>query len=169
MTPWTVAHQAPLARGFFQARTLEWVTMSFSRGSSRPRDGTWVSCIDRWVLYHWATREAHELHHSLINPQVEPPGHMRASCRITSEPSSIQALSFKTGFTEGDQVSRHKQNFQKCNPNKIKPGVFLRWPWFTNDVSYPTQRDVSLHSPRDEAQVSTSIWGFNSTFPSADH
>ena len=27
-------------RGIFQTRILEWVTMSFSRGSSRPRDGT---------------------------------------------------------------------------------------------------------------------------------
>ena len=28
-----------------QARILEWVTISFSRGSSRPRDRTWVSCL----------------------------------------------------------------------------------------------------------------------------
>ena len=27
-TPWTVAHQAPLSMGFFQARTLEWVAVS---------------------------------------------------------------------------------------------------------------------------------------------
>ena len=31
--------------GILQARTLEWVAISFSRGSSRPRDRTWVSCI----------------------------------------------------------------------------------------------------------------------------
>ena len=29
----------------FQARILEWVTISFSRGSSQPRDQTWVSGI----------------------------------------------------------------------------------------------------------------------------
>ena len=28
-----------------QARILEWVAILFSRGSSRPRDRTWVSCI----------------------------------------------------------------------------------------------------------------------------
>ena len=28
-----------------QGRILEWVTISFSRGSSGSRDGTWVSCI----------------------------------------------------------------------------------------------------------------------------
>ena len=30
--------------GISQARILEWVVISFSRGSSRPRDQTWVSC-----------------------------------------------------------------------------------------------------------------------------
>ena len=30
--------------GIFQARILEWVAISFSRGSSRPRDRTRVSC-----------------------------------------------------------------------------------------------------------------------------
>ena len=37
MTPWTVAHQAPLSAGIIQARILEWVAMPSSRGSSQPR------------------------------------------------------------------------------------------------------------------------------------
>ena len=28
-TPWSVAHQAPLSMGFFQAAVLEWVSISF--------------------------------------------------------------------------------------------------------------------------------------------
>ena len=44
--PWTVAHQAPLSMGFPKARILEWVAISFSRGSSLPRDRTQVSCIE---------------------------------------------------------------------------------------------------------------------------
>ena len=31
--------------GIFQARILEWVAISFSRGFSQPRDQTLVSCI----------------------------------------------------------------------------------------------------------------------------
>ena len=31
--------------GTFQARILEWVTISFSRGSSQPRDRTRISCV----------------------------------------------------------------------------------------------------------------------------
>ena len=30
VTPWTVAHQAPLSMGIFQARILEWVATAFS-------------------------------------------------------------------------------------------------------------------------------------------
>ena len=44
--------------GIFQARRLEWVAISCSRGSSGPKDGTRVSCFGRWVLYHGATWEA---------------------------------------------------------------------------------------------------------------
>ena len=40
--------------GIFQARILEWVTNSFSRGPSWHRDQTCVSCI----VYRWVTREA---------------------------------------------------------------------------------------------------------------
>ena len=46
--------------GILQARILEWVVTSSSRGSSQPRDQTHVSCvacIGRWMLYHWATWE----------------------------------------------------------------------------------------------------------------
>ena len=72
-TPWTVAHQPGSAvHGISQARILEWVAISFSRESSRPRDWithwipqpessrlkfTWVSCgscIGRRILCHWA-------------------------------------------------------------------------------------------------------------------
>ena len=41
-TPWTVAHQAPLSVGFSRQ---EQFAIPFSRGSSQPRDQTWVSCI----------------------------------------------------------------------------------------------------------------------------
>ena len=43
--------------GIFQARVLEWVAISFSRGSSQPRNRTRASCIaGRRSI--WATREA---------------------------------------------------------------------------------------------------------------
>ena len=49
--------------GFFQARILEWVALSFSftRGCSRSRDWTHVSCVSCIAgrfFTHWAMREA---------------------------------------------------------------------------------------------------------------
>ena len=41
-----------------QARILEWVAISFSRGSSWPKNWTWVSCIAGRFFTIWATREA---------------------------------------------------------------------------------------------------------------
>ena len=44
--------------GIFQARVLEGVAISFSRGSLKPRDRTQVSCIVGRCFTIWATREA---------------------------------------------------------------------------------------------------------------
>ena len=46
--------------GILQARILEWVSIPFSRGSSRPRNWTWVSRIGGRRFNLWATREAHK-------------------------------------------------------------------------------------------------------------
>ena len=54
-TPWTVAHQAPLSMEFSRQEILEWVAISFFRGSFQSRDQTLVSCIfciGRRILCH---------------------------------------------------------------------------------------------------------------------
>ena len=51
--PWTVTHQAPMSMGLSRQKILEWVAISFSRGSSQPRDWTHVFCIGRQILSHW--------------------------------------------------------------------------------------------------------------------
>ena len=61
-TPWTIAHQAPLSMGFSRQEYWSGFAISSSRGSSWPRDRSYVFYIGRWVLYHWATRETQ--HHS---------------------------------------------------------------------------------------------------------
>ena len=47
--------------GILQARILEWVAISFSRGSSQPRNQTQVSHIAGRRFNLWATREAHQV------------------------------------------------------------------------------------------------------------
>ena len=81
MTPWTVT----LVHGISQAGILEWVAISFSRGSSQHRGWTCVSCIGRQILYHWATREAPfpvQFSRSVVSDSLRPHGlqHARLPC-----------------------------------------------------------------------------------------
>ena len=57
----------------FQARILEWVAISSSRGSSRIRGRTHVSCVScigKQILHHWATWKAHVCSYICINIKV---------------------------------------------------------------------------------------------------
>ena len=42
---WNIALQVFSVHGIFQVRTLDWVAISSSRGSSQPRDGIHVFCV----------------------------------------------------------------------------------------------------------------------------
>ena len=73
-----------------QARILEWVAISFSRGSSQPRDWTQVSCIAGRCFNLWASREALTLLRTQPLPQL---------LRI-SDPSSSQQCINKWSFSQ---------------------------------------------------------------------
>ena len=45
------------SHGSFQVKILEWVSISYSRGSSQPRDQTHVSCKGKQIFYHCTTWE----------------------------------------------------------------------------------------------------------------
>ena len=56
--------------GIFQAKVLEWVAISFSRGSFQPRDWTQVSHTAGRRFTVWATREAIDLNYLFRNIEV---------------------------------------------------------------------------------------------------
>ena len=56
--PMDCSPPASSVHGISQAVILEWVVISFSRGSSWGRDQILVSCNSRQILYHCATWEA---------------------------------------------------------------------------------------------------------------
>ena len=58
--------------GILQARILGWVAIPFSRGSSRPRDQTQVSCTASRFFTIWATREAFTFYHLFVRLTVHP-------------------------------------------------------------------------------------------------
>ena len=71
----------------FQARILEWVAISFSRGSFGPRDRTQVSRIASRFFTIWATRESLK---TLVMCQLMP-------CQlILSCPTEMPSLIFKS-------------------------------------------------------------------------
>ena len=84
------------AHGIFQARVLEWVAISFSRGSSWPRDRTWVFLVAGRHFTIWATWEAPTYSIHSINgvymsipifwfiPPPSPPDHTFVLCVCVS-------------------------------------------------------------------------------------
>ena len=69
--------------GVFQARILEWMAISSSRGSSRPRNQIHVFCVSwigRWILYHWATWDSDVAKFSKCSLFFLPHRHELTSC-----------------------------------------------------------------------------------------
>ena len=79
--------------GTFQARILEWVAISYCRGSSRPRDWTCVSdipCTSRQIPYHCTTRETRSSQYTSItllhlNPNHPEFSHMHGHLIVNSK------------------------------------------------------------------------------------
>ena len=140
VTPWTAVLQAPLSMGFARLRILEWVATSFSRGSSRSRDQTWISrasCTGRRILHHCTT------------------GRCKMPFRSQGHPSSwwessfmgrliLQTLWGGSLCTWGlDSVTRRTPLCLTCQKKGKPPGTPLR-SWGCSD----TRRDkVKRESP----------------------
>ena len=75
--------------GISQARILEWVAISFSRGTSWARDQTCVSCIGRQSLYHWASNKLHVIWYQL--PPTNSVVHILNECHWPRLPPSLWA------------------------------------------------------------------------------
>ena len=82
--------------GISQAGILEWVAISFSRGSSSPRDQTRVSRIGRGIVYLWATRAAHCS--SLCMCIV------RVTSVVLLMTSTVKAMKWKVSFYRHEQA-----------------------------------------------------------------
>ena len=66
----TMDYSAPVSsvHGISQARILEWVAISYSKGLSWLRDWICVSCIGRWVLNVWEIVKVAQSCPTLCNP-----------------------------------------------------------------------------------------------------
>ena len=116
--------------GIFQARVLEWVAISFSRGSSQPRDRTRVSHTAGRCFTVWATREAHGKayilpnlpHYKKYTPETcKPPynSHTLPRCLLCLYQIVPKSLTIDPWWTQMyfcDIV--HAQGFYKCQTVK---------------------------------------------------
>ena len=108
--------------GIFQARILEWIAISYSRGSSQPRDQTHVSCISRigrQILYCHTSWEApfnncnlHKIR-EWIRPRQPLLGSLKYE-RIFSLTSWVHQVGL-----------RGKKYNLFCNPTKLSPSFFI--------------------------------------------
>ena len=96
--------------GIFPARILEWVAVSSTRGSSRPRGQTHVTCVSRWILYCSATWEAHTK-----SMKVKSESEVTQSCPTLWDPvdcnlpgSSIHGI-FQAKVLEWVAISFHRR------------------------------------------------------------
>ena len=114
--------------GILQARILEWVAISFSRGSSWPRDRTQVSRIAGRCFNLWATRESLE--------QVAYP-----FSSGSSQPRSQTRVSCTAGrfFT--------KQRYR--NPQSLP----TKWPNNTQREDNPTHINFSNFAPKAKPTI----------------
>ena len=151
--------------GIFQARILEWVAISFPRGSSRPRDGTQFSCISfigRQILYHWATLFflfSHESCPALCNPM---------DCSISDFPLlhyllAAAAKSLQSCPTLCDPIRRQPTRLPRPwdSPSK-NTGVgchFLLQCMKVKSENEVAHSYLTLHSPMDCSPLGSSVHG----------
>ena len=108
--------------GIFQAKILEWVAIFFSRGSSRPRGWTRVSCIADRRFTIWATRET----------QVKEKVKVAQSCLTLCDPMDykvhgiLQARMLE--YSEAFPFSRgSSQPRNQTQASHIAGGCFTSW------------------------------------------
>ena len=87
--------------GILQERILEWVAISFSRGSSQLRDRTWVFCIAGRHFNLWATRD------SLMGKE---------GISILSWTKKISVVSFTESKEKKNPVLGLQENKQQSDP-----------------------------------------------------
>ena len=107
------------------ARILEWVAISFSRGSSRPRDQTCVSCIGRWILYCRITREVPHIFCCFFSFSVL--GKLNSVFQFLTQKSPPLNTHFFYFFLIYNTVTKHHNNNKKEDINLILASLVAQW------------------------------------------
>ena len=118
--------------GILQARMLEWVAMPSSRGSSRPRDRTRVSCSS-WIVTSttWEAlfvSKAREFFYDIYTHRLCTGSPTHSSRLFTSAKLLKLSASLWNGWIEWPCTIRHGKDFTAHRFSKPKPGPPLPSP-----------------------------------------
>ena len=115
--------------GIFQAKILEWFAISFSRGSSRPRDQTWVSCTAGSFFMDWTNREAPWL--LGLNPGGSD---SKVAAYNVGDPGSISGLGRSPGEGNGNplQYSCLENPMDRGALWAMVHGATKSWTWLSD-------------------------------------
>ena len=109
--------------GLLQARILEWVASSFSRGSSRPRDQTQVSYIAGRLFTDWSSREVPFI--NLVRTLIANKSPYSQSYGFSSSHVGMWELDHKEGWAQKNwcfqSVVLEKTHESPLDHEKIKP------------------------------------------------
>ena len=126
------------AHGILQARILEWVAISFSRGSFQPRNRTRVSCTVGRFFTDWAMREAtssQKIHQFSSVSQSCPTLCDTVNCSMAGLPVHHQLPEFTQTHVHwvGDAIQpSHPLSFPSIFPSirviSNESVLCIRWP-----------------------------------------
>ena len=110
--PHDCSPQGSSVHGILQAKTLEWVAMPSSRGSSQPRDWTQVSHIAGRSFTVWATREAQDTRVGSLSFLLlvllgfkDTMGRIQAFLKMRSRKGNIPTEGVLTNYARGINVT----------------------------------------------------------------
>ena len=98
--------------GILQARTLEWVAISYCRESSQPRDGICLShssCIGRWILYHVGNGQpsfSGQILRKVQSPKLKPGRNRNMDRPTTSTETESIILKLTTNNNPASEASQ---------------------------------------------------------------
>ena len=122
---------------FLQARILEWIAISFSRGSSWPRNRipvSWISCVGRRVLYHQAIQPQNGMKSWLVQFSSVTQSCLTLcnpmDCSIPSFPGHHQFLELTQTHADRVMPSNH---LILCHPLLLPPSIFPSIRIFSNE------------------------------------
>ena len=138
--------------GIFQARILEWVAISFSRGFSWARHRTPVSCIGRQILY------------------TEPPG--KCSVQFSSVAQSCPTLGNPMNrSTPGLPVHHHLPEFTQTHIHQVSEAIQPSHPLSSPSPPSPIPPSIRVFSNESTLHMRwPKYWSFSfSIIPSKEY